>query len=682
MQFWAVDLVPPIKALRIGQRRLGGQVLGAWLPVKDSMLAVAALIALNLPLVALVLMRDLQGADTGIPSLLYCAGVILGWYLFPILLGLSVLTMVLPFKKYLARWACILFLSGYIFFLLVDSVVFSIYKFHVNFFWLSFLVQDFQGLGLPRVSLLAAGFLFALILLLEWKLSIAAFRWRRVRLLWLVFPGLALLGLVTSQLVHVVAYEKGDYRFTRITPMLPAFVPLHSHSYAVKYDNLFGAGKTIATPGPRTGPADLLRLPLAPLCRDTVKVNQPPNVVMILLESWRADAMNDQVSPHIADFGRRSTVCLDHFSSGNSTVAGIAGLLFGIQPTYWDALKARASLAGNPPLLDVMLDDDYDIGVYAKSNFKRHKIQDTIFADIPVIEEFTGKTADAWDKDLTNQMLGFLDRHTDSKRPFFLFGFYKASHFSYFSDQEHKIFLPSKELTSRIMTGSNDVHALMNDYQNAVYFDDDLVGQIIDCLDENMMMDNTIVIITSDHAEEFDDNGANYWGHGSNFTRWQTQVPMIIHLPGHEPRQISARTSHLDIVPTLLSGYFGVTNPVGDYSDGVDLNGDVPPLRPLVLASYYNYAFIWGEDVFVSLPFGKKCYKLNDITKPGGELQSELLRQITQVLPRFFDPTTVRSAQKGSSVNQTFGAHVRTRGIQEVEGEFLIECNSVLETIH
>ncbi|MCK9995722.1 MAG: sulfatase-like hydrolase/transferase [Candidatus Krumholzibacteria bacterium] len=613
--------------------------------MSDSLQTVAALTALNLPLVALVLMRNLQGADTGIPSLLYHAGVIVGWYMFPILLGLSVFTMVLPFKKYLARWTCVVFLSGYIFFLLVDSVVFSIYKFHVNIFWFSFLVQDFHGLGLPRVYVLAAGFLFALILLAEWKLSVIAFRWRRARLLWLVFPVLALLGLVSSQLVHVVAYEKGDYRFTRTTPLLPAYMPLHSHSYAVRYGNRFGVGKAIAAPACGAGPAGLLRFPLAPICRDTVGVNQPPNVVMILLESWRADTMNDQVSPRIADFGRRSTVCRDHFSSGNSTVAGIAGLLFGIHPTYWDALKARASLADNPPLLDVMHDENYDIGVYAKSNFRRHKIQDTIFRDIPVIEDFAGKTADAWDKDMTNQMLDFLDCHRDSMRPFFLFGFYKASHFSYFSDEEHKKFQPSKELTSRVVTGSNDIQAFMNDYRNAVYSDDDLVGQIIDRLDDTMLMDNTIVIITSDHAEEFNDDGANYWGHGSNFTRWQTQVPMIIHLPGREPRLITSRTSHVDIVPTLLSGYFGVTNPVGDYSDGVDLEGAVPALRPLVLASYYNYAFIFGDEVLVSLPFGQKRYKLNDITKPGGELQANLLQQITQELSRFF-PTSVQPTQK------------------------------------
>ncbi|MBW2704672.1 MAG: sulfatase-like hydrolase/transferase, partial [Deltaproteobacteria bacterium] len=214
-----------------------------------------------------------------------------------------------------------------------------------------------------------------------------------------------------------------------------------------------------------------------------------PNIVMILLESWRADTMNDQVSPRIAEFGRRSTVCREHFSSGNSTVAGIF--------------------------------KNYDFGVYARSNFKRHKLKETIFRGIPVIENFAGKTADVWDREMTDRMLAFLDDHQDGDQPFFLFGFYKASHFGYFYDEEHAKFQPTRELSRALVTGRKDPGPFLNDYRNSVFFDDNQVGRILDRLEASGLLDNTIVIITSDHAEEFNDNGADYWGHGSNFTRWQ-----------------------------------------------------------------------------------------------------------------------------------------------------------------
>ncbi len=609
-----------------------------------------AQVALNLPLVGLILMRNLKGADTGILPVIYNAGTIIGCYLLPILLGCSLLTVPLANKRHLARRICVVLLSGYVFFLLIDSLVFSIYKFHIDLFWLSFLVHDYSGLGIPFEAALAAGFMLAMILLLEWKLSLLAVRWSRSRLLWLVFPVMAVLGLVSSQVIHVFAYEKGDSRITRTTPLLPSYMPLHSHKYAVRHGARFGVNRPTGAREYDARATGLLHYPLAPVCCDTVAGHRTPNIVMILLESWRADTMNDQVSPRIAEFGRRSTVCREHFSSGNSTVAGIFGLLYGIHPTYWEAVKASAEHIDNPLLIDVLRDKNYDFGVYARSNFKRHKLKETIFRGIPVIEDFAGKTADVWDREMTDRMLAFLDDHQDGDQPFFLFGFYKASHFGYFYDEEHAKFQPTRELSRALVTVRKDPGPFLNDYRNSVFFDDYQVGRILDRLEASGLLDNTIVIITSDHAEEFNDNGADYWGHGSNFTRWQTQVPMILYLPGHEPRQINTRTSHLDIVPTLLRGNFGVSNVVSDYSDGVDLAGEVPPLRLLVLASYFNYAFVIGDDVLVSLPSGQKRYLLNDITQLPGVIRADLLQQAIPVWSRFLaSPSSMRIS---SSINE------------------------------
>ncbi|MBW2704671.1 MAG: DUF3413 domain-containing protein [Deltaproteobacteria bacterium] len=133
-----------------------------------------AQVALNLPLVGLILMRNLKGADTGILPAIYNTGTIIGCYLLPVLLGCSLLTVPLMNKRRLARGICVVLLSGYVFFLLIDSLVFSIYKFHIDFFWLSFLVHDYSGLGIPFEAALAAGFMLAMILLLEWKLSLLA----------------------------------------------------------------------------------------------------------------------------------------------------------------------------------------------------------------------------------------------------------------------------------------------------------------------------------------------------------------------------------------------------------------------------------------------------------------------------------------------------------------------------
>jgi hypothetical protein len=50
----------------------------------------------------------------------------------------------------------------------------------------------------------------------------------------------------------------------------------------------------------------------------------------------------------------------------------------------------------------------------------------------------------------------------------------------------------------------------------------------LDLLDKYDIDDNTIVIITADHGQEFNENKLNFWGHNGNFTKYQTQVPLII----------------------------------------------------------------------------------------------------------------------------------------------------------
>jgi membrane-anchored protein YejM (alkaline phosphatase superfamily) len=89
--------------------------------------------------------------------------------------------------------------------------------------------------------------------------------------------------------------------------------------------------------------------------------------------------------------------------------------------------------------------------------------------------------------------------------------------------------------------------------------------------------DKTIVIVTGDHGEEFNDSGLNYWGHNSNFSRYQTQVPLVVRWPGRPPEDHHGMTSHLDVVPTIMGRVLGCSTPAEAYSNGFDL---FAPARP------------------------------------------------------------------------------------------------------
>jgi arylsulfatase len=103
---------------------------------------------------------------------------------------------------------------------------------------------------------------------------------------------------------------------------------------------------------------------------------------------------------------------------------------------------------------------------------------------------------------------------------------------------------------------------LQDYYLNCISDCDRSVDRILQELDNLGMLDNTIVIFTSDHGELCGAHGMS--GKGANAFREQNQVPFIIYHPDvHGGRTCPAVTSHVDIVPSIL-GMTGADEKVSD----------------------------------------------------------------------------------------------------------------------
>ncbi len=605
---------------------------------RNALLSVSGAVFLNLPLLLAIFWRNQRGVDMGPLQVFYLAGVTLGYYLLPVLVVLAVASLTALASRRCGRILPAVLLGLFIFYMILDSIVFGIYKFHIDLFWIDFTLHNAGGMGVSVGMMATALVVLALVLGLEFLLvRVAARLLRRARIVWSLVA-LTLVLFTASQVMHIAAYEKDDARITSLTPGLPFYLPFVSHKHAVRYGDklpLF-ADEDTADTGSGAKVHGSFRYPRRPLELTPLPQDSLPNILMLVLESWRADEMNARVCPRVWDLGTKGSVFTRHFSSGNSTVAGIFGLFYGIQPTYWDEVKANSKALHNPVLMDVLQERGYAFGIYARSKFKRHKIKDTVFADITVHEDFAGKTFAQQDQDLTDQLLGFIDAQDTAGRPFMAMAFFKASHFDYSSDPQHQIFQPARKLNMAVADRITDMTPYLNRYRNAVYWDDVQIGRILDDLRARGLLERTIVLVTSDHGEEFNDNGDNYWGHGSNFTRYQTQVPFVLYLPGRAPRTVDAVTSHLDLAPTLLKHYLGCANDTRDYSDGVDLLGPLPERRPLVIASYFNHAIMLGEDVFASCPMQVRKYKLFDTTLKAGPPDLDLMRRALADMARFY----------------------------------------------
>jgi len=144
---------------------------------------------------------------------------------------------------------------------------------------------------------------------------------------------------------------------------------------------------------------------------------------------------------------------------------------------------------------------------------------------------------------------------------------------------------------------------LWRQYRLAVRLLDGEVQAVLDSLRERKMIDESIVIVTSDHGYEFDDNGLGYFGHASNFSRVQLRSTLMMRWPGKPAGVIDYRTTHHDLPVTLLEDVFGCRNPPTDYSVGRNLFfGE--SWDWMMAGSYTDHAIVEPERVIVSHPGG------------------------------------------------------------------------------
>jgi membrane-anchored protein YejM (alkaline phosphatase superfamily) len=594
-------------------------------------------LALNVPLMAAALSRYPQGLEWGTAAGAYTLLVFAGYYVFLIFILLTLAFVLLGAWPRVFVAASTTLLSLALCYFAIDGVVYRVAKAHIDAFWLQYLFTTFEGLGIGATQIAGAVLAFAAILALELFLLRTARRIRR-RARWSAgLVAACLVCFTITQAIHIVAYEVSDTRFTSITPELPFYFPIRSHRNAVKYGRQLSLIRESEAGNSASGVASL-QYPLHDAGCSARADGTRKNVLVLLVESWRADAMDSVTTPRLAAFGRDASVFLDHFSSGNSTPSGVFPLFYGIHSTYWKAVKANNVRIHNPVLIDALQDNGYAFGIFAKSDFKAHKIKEAVFRDIDVEESFKGTTAHENDRDMTDRLLAFMTAQHASRTPFFGFAFYKSTHYNYDYPADSAPFQPARKLNVVRASASDDPAPMLNDYRNAVHYVDGLLGDLLQRMRDSGLLENTVVVITGDHGEEFNDNRDNTWMHGGNFSQYQTRVPLIVYDPGKPGRRVGTVTSEVDIAPTILQEALHCGWNTRDYSNGYNLFGQLPERRPIVAASYIQHALILDNKVFVVWPMYVQRYDLSGKKTVAGWPDAQIMRASMEELTRFYAP--------------------------------------------
>lgn len=551
---------------------------------------------------------------------------------------LWLLSLVMP-RKLLWLPASLLATAG-LGLLLIDTVVYAQYRFHLNHFMVSLFLNDKNGEIFSFTTstwLVVAGVVGALLVFEGW-LAARLLRSPRTQQwpLWRVVGGL-LLALVASHATHVIADARYQRSVTQQTGIFPLLFPATAKGFMKDQGWLDPRAMRAERVDIDHDAPENLNWPKAPLtCHSG---NDAPNILLVILDSWRADEFGPRVTPHMqAALEQQGRHYMNHYSGGNSTRTGIMSLFYGLTGNYYHQLENSQTPA---LLIEQLQEQNYRLGLFASASLDSVGFDRSVFASVPELPPTPkGDTPAERDRQMTETWLDWQQtrRQDDAQRPWFGMLFYDAPHGYSVPKGASEPFQPSAKAMNYLDLGPDtDPEPYFNLHRNAVYNDDQLVGRVIEDLKRSGEWDDTLLVVTGDHGESFNDFGRNYWGHNSHFASPQTQVPMIVHGPGVEPGRQTGTTSHLDIVPTLMRHALGCSNPLGDYSQGRDMFDAALDHDWVMASSYLNTGII--EDERITVIDGAGDWKVVDRElEPLEDSISPAVREAMQSMRRFYKP--------------------------------------------
>lgn len=481
----------------------------------------------------------------------------------------------------------------------VNMQVYKIYRFHINGFILNMLTGPNAGdiFDFDTKLYLTEGLLFLLIVGicvgLWWLCGRLVTRW----------PGRHV-GRLLALLAAVLVVANGCYVYgsfvvkpsvLKSARLVPYYFPLSASSLLED----LGLERHVLSVDESEGGGELC-YPLRPLERDTARALRP-NMVLILIDSWSRRALTDETMPQLSQLAREEQWYRNHVSCGNGTSFSVFGMFTGLQPYYWTAFET----SGNSPLLvDELLGQGYDFRTYPSATLENPPFSRLLFQHVPNLRvETPGKSSYERDLKIKDDLIADLPKLKEGGKPFFVFIFFDLLHAYSLPKELLNRFQPSWEYGDfAALHNEMDPTPFWNLYRNSAYQTDRMVGEVITALKEQGLYDESLVMITGDHAQEYNENHKNYWGHNSNFTQYQIGVPLIVHQPStlhQSPATFTHRTTHYDFVPTLMHDYLGVTNNPDDYSAGRLLSDTTPRLWHFV-GNELRYAFIVEGDTILT----------------------------------------------------------------------------------
>lgn len=328
-----------------------------------------------------------------------------------------------------------------------------------------------------------------------------------------------------------------------------------------------------------------------------------PNVLWLVIDALRADSLScygygKETSPNIDKFAEKSRIFENAFSAGSWTSPSHASMFTGKYPFRHGMLNPDLPRLRDKTVADILSKEDYETLMIAPSpqiagyrglnkGFKR------------TIESYRGKfnykDPALWYTFLRSLFMGWdnqthyfnqiikreMKKARRKNKPSFIFvnnvavhwpynpprGFRKFSYPKGVDEDKMRKVAGQKNFISKVFKKASrnyvrsylkgelelsqkELFALKSFYDNELCYLDYELGKLFNFLEKENFMENTLIILTSDHGELFGEHGL--LGHCHCLYEPLIRVPLILYYPNIVPKRVNTLVSLVDLFPTIL----------------------------------------------------------------------------------------------------------------------------------
>ena len=393
--------------------------------------------------------------------------------------------------------------------LMVDVIMLHLFGYHLNGLVVNLLLTPggFESMGLDWHTMLPAGcivgFLLALELLIAWWSLVSRHGERIATYLAKNNRGgwMALSAAVVCLVLALGCCGMADFK--AYVPVMEAldtypFLPNVRMRHFLRALGMKENPRRHQISFQEDGRHASLNYPASPVER---RPHDKVNIVWLVGESLRADMLTQEIMPNTWNLARRGWRFMLHFSGGNGTRPGMFSMFYGLYANNWDAFLRTTR---SPLVMDWCRDDGAAFLCQTSAKFTYPEFDRTIFAGIRHEDMREFGNGEAWKRDIdnTDSATEFILRQNGDS-PFFLFCFFECTHAPYSFPEEEVLRADYLHHINYATVSEKDAAKLYNRSVNAAHHLDGQLGRIFKALEEAGVLDDTIVIVTGDHGEEF-----------------------------------------------------------------------------------------------------------------------------------------------------------------------------------